>query len=282
MHDRPLQPLCSWCLRGQGEQIWWRSRGPFHWPKDWKALSHCEARHHLWLNYRALGVATHSPPSINSSDNKQISAARFLEVVAGDWGRVCVCVCVCVCVAVALGEFLLLCVEWIDFDEKTKIRQGTAGVAEEKSAVILLTVFMMWGVCVCRDWIGDLGGVAVHHGYHWNICVFFLSLKMVERPIPCLLYFFFLIFIWLRWVLVAAHGIFVAVCEISLQHIDSNGGTPISSCSERAPEPHGFSSCSVRALKLWCVGSVVAPSQMGSLFPNRGSNPRPLHCKVSS
>ena len=136
-------------------------------------------------------------------------------------------------------------------------------------------------VCVCRDWIGDLGGVAVHHGYHWNICVFFLSFKMVERPIPFLLYFLKNIY-WLCWVLVAAHGIFVAMCEISLQHIDSNGGTPISSCSERAPEPHGFSSCSVRALKLWCVGSVVAPSHMGSLFPNQGLNPCPLHCKVSS
>ena len=36
-----------------------------------------------------------------------------------------------------------------------------------------------------------------------------------------LFYFLFLkILIWLHWVLVAAHGIFVAMCEISLQHID--------------------------------------------------------------
>jgi len=126
----------------------------------------------------------------------------------------------------------------------------------------------------------------------WCCCAPWLSLKHLcflsffknggKAHSLITLFFFFLIFIWLRWVLVVAHGIFVAVCEISLQHIDSNGGTPISNCSERAPEPHGFSSCSVRALELWCVGSVVAPSQMGSLFPNRGSNPRPLHCKVSS
>ena len=204
---------------------------------------------------------------------------RFLEVAAGDWGHVCVCVCVCV--AVALGEFLLLFVEWIDFDEKMKIRQGTAGVAEEKSAVILLTVFMTWGVCVCRDWIRDPGGVALH-GCHWNISVLFLSFKKVERPIPFL-------FSFLKNTYLAALGLSCStwnlrcnVWDFIAAHRPSNGGTPIRSCSERAPEPHGFSGCSVQALKSWCVGSVVAPSHMGSLFPNQGSNPCPLHCKVSS
>ena len=122
----------------------------------------------------------------------------------------------------------------------------------------------------------------------------FLSFKMVERPIPFLFY-------CLKNIYLAAMGLSCSTrsslqrvrCFIAAHRL-SDGGMPISSCSESAPEPHGSSGCSVWALKLWCMGSrvcgfsswlsvgSVAQSQMGSLFSNQRSNPCPLHCKVSS
>ena len=44
---------------------------------------------------------------------------------------------------------------------------------------------------------------------------------------------------------------------------------------------HNLRSCGEQTLELWDVGS-LAPQNVGPLFPEQRSNPRPPHCKADS
>ena len=91
---------------------------------------------------------------------------------------------------------------------------------------------------------------------------------------PVFLFFNICLFIWLRRLLMAACGIFIASCGIFHWIV------------------HGLSSCGVWALEhvaLQPMGLAVVvhvgpayPQHVGSQFLDQGSNWRPLHCKANS
>ena len=94
---------------------------------------------------------------------------------------------------------------------------------------------------------------------------------------PCLLPFpkiYLFTHLWLCWLLVAVRG---------LSLIAANGD--LSCCRARASmlglQYLRFAGSRAQAQWVWCMG-LVAPLHVGSWFPNRGSNPWPLHWQADS
>ena len=69
----------------------------------------------------------------------------------------------------------------------------------------------------------------------------------------------------------------VVACRFSLLQLWHQGSRARGLCSLW----HTGSSCGAQAQKLWHVG-LLATQRVGSQFPDQGSNPGPLHCKVDS
>ena len=105
--------------------------------------------------------------------------------------------------------------------------------------------------------------------------------------------FYLFIYFWLRWVFIAARGLFSSCGKRGLLFVAVHGLIAVASLvAEHRPQAHGLQ-------QLWYAGSVVVAHGLQStgsvvvvhglscsaacgIFPDQGSNPCPLHWQVDS
>ena len=126
-----------------------------------------------------------------------------------------------------------------------------------------------------------------------NYCTYTISDSSFYIFYKIYLFIYLFIYLWLCWVFVAARG---------LSLVAASGGNSLLQCAgfslqwllllQSTGSRHmGFSSCGTRTLvvarRLQSAGSVVVVhrpncSAACGIFPDQGSNPRPLHWQVDS